>query len=327
MAPFWQRRRRPPPSSPPPPPTIDAHAHLDHAFGGGWIDRPAAALLEVMDRSGIHALVDLSGGWGPAVLDQHLDHFKAAAPERFVHLAGVDWRRWPTDGDGFAAAAAANLARALGRGAGGLKVWKTLGLEARDHHGSLVTIDDPRLDPLWDACADHQVPVVIHVADPPAFFQPLGPQNPRSEELRRTPAWHWHERAPVTFEQLTDQFERLLDRRADVRFVGAHLLDLLDAPDRLRGLLDAHANLSVDLGARAHELDARTDDLARCLVAHAGRVLYGLDHPPSEELYRSSLDDVCRFLDRGMPADASPQDRTAVRNLVLGANAAATFGI
>ena len=45
----------------------------------------------------------------------------------------------------------------------------------RDAQGRLIPIDDERLFDLWEAAAAQHVPVLIHIADPVAFFQPLVP--------------------------------------------------------------------------------------------------------------------------------------------------------
>src|SRR4030065_1319486 len=68
---------------------IDAHNPLGETFGGSWIRWPASELLDVLDQAGVRVLVDLDGGWGEAALEQHLEHFQAVAPERFVHFGGV----------------------------------------------------------------------------------------------------------------------------------------------------------------------------------------------------------------------------------------------
>ena len=82
-------------------PVIDAHNHLGDPFGGGWDKRPVAELLDVLDEAGVEAYVDLDGGWGEEILYRHLDHFKAAAPERFLVFGGVDWDAWADQGNGF----------------------------------------------------------------------------------------------------------------------------------------------------------------------------------------------------------------------------------
>ncbi len=160
-------------------PAIDAHNHLGAAFGDGWDGRPLTELLDRMDEAGIEALVDLDGGWGEEILNRHLDRFKAGAPERFYHFGGVDWSRWPEQGDGFGEWAAGRLRDQVRRGASGLKIWKGLGLSVRGPQGDLVAVDDPRLDPIWQAAAELQVPVLVHVADPVAFFAPLDRFNER----------------------------------------------------------------------------------------------------------------------------------------------------
>ena len=55
---------------------------------------------------------------------------------------------------GYAAWQADELARAKTAGARGIKILKTLGLYLREKvtAGRLVTIDDRRFDPMWEAC-------------------------------------------------------------------------------------------------------------------------------------------------------------------------------
>ena len=57
--------------------------------------------------------------------------------------------------------------------------------------GRLVAVDDPRLDPLWRAAGGAVAPVLIHVADPVAFFQPLDAANERGRSCAPHPDWHF----------------------------------------------------------------------------------------------------------------------------------------
>ena len=72
-------------------PVVDAHNHLGEPFGEGWDKKPLPKLLDLLDKAGITHYVDLDGGWGEEILNHHLDHFKAKAPERFQIFGGVDW--------------------------------------------------------------------------------------------------------------------------------------------------------------------------------------------------------------------------------------------
>ena len=146
-------------------PVVDAHNHLGELFGGGWDKRPVAELLDVLDEAGVRTFVDLDGGWGEDILHRHLDHFKAAAPERFQVFGGVDWAAWAEQGDGFGEWAAVRLRAQAARGAQGLKIWKGFGLSVRDQYDTLVPVDDARLDPVWATAGELKLPVMIHVAD------------------------------------------------------------------------------------------------------------------------------------------------------------------
>ena len=61
----------------------------------------------------------------------------------------------------------------------------------RDDEGALAAVDDPRLAPIWETAGELGLPVLIHVADPVAFFDPLDAANERWEELCAHPDWHF----------------------------------------------------------------------------------------------------------------------------------------
>ena len=154
---------------------IDAHNHLGDFAGidwDGWHQRAAVELLDILDEAGVDTYVSLDGGWGEAKLRRDLDHFKAVAPERFVVFGGVDWSAWPDHPHDFGEWSAERLRAQVAWGAQGLKIWKNLGLETVDADGRRVAVNDPRLDPIWAAAGDLNIPVVIHVADPVAFLIP-----------------------------------------------------------------------------------------------------------------------------------------------------------
>jgi predicted TIM-barrel fold metal-dependent hydrolase len=164
-------------------PVIDAHNHLGEPFGGGWDKKPLSQLIEQLDAANVITYVDLDGGWGEEILNKHLDYFKASYPERFQIFGGIDWGKWAAMGNKFPDWAAHRLRLQKERGAQGLKIWKPFGLQVRDHTGKLIQIDDRRLDPIWQAAAELRLPVMIHVADPVAFFDPVDEENERWEGL------------------------------------------------------------------------------------------------------------------------------------------------
>jgi predicted TIM-barrel fold metal-dependent hydrolase len=267
-------------------PVIDAHNHLGETFGGGWINSPVEQLLDVLDEVGVKTLVDMDGGWGEPILERHLDHFKAAAPERFVHFGGVAWERWAEMGEGFADWAAARLEAQARRGAQGLKIWKSLGLNVRDQERHLVQVDDPRLDPLWDAAAVLHLPVTIHVADPVAFFDPLDATNERWEELRTHPDWHFLSPPHPPFRSIVDDLARLVLRHPRTTFIGAHVGCYAENLAWVSDLLERAPNFYVDMSARIAELGRQPYTSRRFFLRHADRILFGTDVAPMAKVYR-----------------------------------------
>ena len=274
-------------------PVIDAHNHLGTDFGGDWSARSATELLATLDEAGVEALVDLDGGFGDA-LSREVDRWQARASERLIVFAGLGYDGWADDPD-FGETEARRLRDSADRGARGLKVWKLLGLRARDPSGRLVAVDDERLDPLWSTAAELGLPVIIHIADPIAFFEPLDGANERYEELTENPDWHfWPTRPPgrsdvpgfPPFDELLAGFDRLVGRHPRTAFVGAHVGCAAEDLGLVSRMLDAHPNLSVDIAARFGELGRQPYTARALFLRHSGRILFGTDAAADPAVYR-----------------------------------------
>ncbi|MDQ6794326.1 MAG: amidohydrolase family protein [Chloroflexota bacterium] len=276
-------------------PVVDAHNHLGPAFGGDWATRPTAALIATLDASGVETVVDLDGGQGDA-LSAEIERWQSAYPGRVAVFAGLDYDGWAAD-PAFGETEAARLRDSAARGARGLKVWKLLGLRARGPDGRLVAVDDRRLDPLWTAAAELDLPVVIHIADPVAFFEPLDSTNERWEELRAHPDWHFWPTWPAEnpdaadahgfppFDDLLAAFGRLVARHPRTTFVGAHVGCAAEDLGLVGRLLDENPNLNVDIAARLGELGRQPYSARAFFVRHADRILFGVDVAPDPEFY------------------------------------------
>ncbi|MCL6430254.1 MAG: amidohydrolase family protein [Anaerolineae bacterium] len=267
-------------------PAIDAHSHLGKTFGVVEPAMPPAELIARMDAVNVSAVVDLDGGWGEEILHQRLDSFKAAAPERFACFGGVAWERWAEHPQDFGEWAADRLEAQVRRGAQGLKVWKNLGLKVRDAQARLVPVDDPRLDPLWARAGELGVPVLIHIADPVAFFWPLDGRNERYEELRAFPDWHFYGPEYPPFEALVEGMANVVRRHPRTTFIGAHVGCYPENLGWVGALLDEAPNFHVDIAARVAELGRQPYSARRFFLEHADRILFGTDLiPGSYPLY------------------------------------------
>lgn len=274
-------------------PVIDAHNHLAEPFGGGWDKRPVPELLGRLDAVDVDVYIDLDGGWGEDVLNRHLDHFKAVAPERFAIFGGVDWRAWDTYNDRFGEWVAERLRVQAHRGAQGLKIWKPLGLQVRDHRQQLVAVDDPRLEPIWTTAGELKLPVMVHVADPVAFFDPLDETNERWEELDAHPDWQFPSPPFPSFMSILESFANVVARHPQTTFIGAHVGCYAENLQWVGALLDRCPNFYVDISARISELGRQPYSSRRFFTQYADRILFGADSGPEPAYYQLAY----RFLE------------------------------
>jgi len=247
--------------------------------------------VKLMDRHNIAVCVSLDGQMGDGFLE-HRKYLWTKYRERFVIFANVDWRgsgnvndpaSWDCQRPDFARRTALRLAEAKEQGASGLKVFKDLGLVYRNPDGSLIKVDDPRWDPIWLACGQLGLPVLIHTADPAAFFLPIDEKNERWEELRRHPDWSFCKPGYPTQQQLLEQFLHIVERHPQTTFIGAHVASNAEDLAAVSGWLDKYPNLNVDIAARIGELGRQPLTARKFFIKYADHILFGTDGPRSHE--------------------------------------------
>lgn len=275
---------------------IDAHNHLGDVFGeasNSWLRKPVNELLAIMDETGVKAIFDLDGRWGDR-LREEIGRYQEPYPDRFIVFSGVDYENFAIDPE-FGETEARRLRESVALGARGLKVWKTLGLHARDQQGRLIPVNDERLDLLWATASELGVPVLIHIADPVAFFRPLDRFNERWEELHRRPDWHFYPPRPrgdlmhpdfPSFEELMEQFEDLITRHSGTTFIGAHVGCNAEDLGWVSRVMDQNPNFNIDISARIAELGRKPYTTRDFFIRHQDRVLFGTDASPNVDVYR-----------------------------------------
>ncbi|MEV0714477.1 amidohydrolase family protein [Asanoa sp. NPDC050611] len=265
-------------------PAVDVHNHLGRWLGGGdWLVPDVPALLDLMDEVGVRTIVNLDGRWD-AELDANVARFDSAYPDRFVTFCHLDWSL--LHGPDPTGALIAALHRARDAGARGVKVWKDLGLTVRDAEGATVLPDDPRLSDVFVAAGELSLPVLIHTADPIAFFAPLDARNERFEELAENPDWWFGAPGYPTFDRLMSALETGVAGAPGTTFIGAHVGCAAEDLSWVDGMLTRHPNFHIDLGGRLAELGRQPRATSRLIQSHPDRVLFGSDaFPPSREAY------------------------------------------
>lgn len=277
-------------------PVIDAHNHLGDAFltwSDDWLERPVSELIATMDESGVQAMIDLDGRWGDR-LQAELARYQEPYPDRFAVFSGIDYDNFATDAN-FGETEAKRLRDSVAGGARGLKVWKTLGLRLRDAEGDLIPVDDRRLDPLWQTAGELNMPVLIHIADPVAFFEPLDRFNERWEELHEHPDWHFYPTRPhgdlahpdfPSFNEVMEQFESLIRRHPGTNFIGAHVGCYGENLEWVGRVMDDCPNFYADISARIAELGRQPYTARDFFIKHQNQVVFGTDLQPDPAMYQ-----------------------------------------
>jgi predicted TIM-barrel fold metal-dependent hydrolase len=142
--------------------------------------------------------------------------------------------------------------------------------------------DDPRLFDAFAAAGALGLPVLMHTADPVAFFAPVDRYNERLEELAAHPDWWFGGDAMPPLSRLLDAFEAVVAAHPGTTFIGAHVGNCAEDLAWVCRLLDTYPNLAIDIAARLGELGRQPRATRRLIIGHPDRVLFGTDcFPPS----------------------------------------------
>lgn len=251
-------------------PTIDIHCH--------WmLDQDPRQMLAAMDALHVTHAVNLSGGYGTALWAQ-LDKFAAPSNGRLIVFANLDFKQ--VDDPQFGPKMADFLTEAKRRGAGGLKIFKSLGLTIRDKGGAIVPVDDPRLDPVWQRCGELGLPVLIHSADPFAFFQPVDEHNERWMQLKRHPDWSFFGPQFPKWQDVIAQRNRMIAKHPQTQFIVAHMAEAANDYAQLGQWLDAMPNMVIDLSGRENEIGRQPHASRGFFAKYADRICFGTDRYP-----------------------------------------------
>ena len=258
-------------------PFVDIHGHQNLSMP----DAELAALVAQMDRIGLRTMNNLSGRSG-ATLKAQVQNARAKYPGRFTVFANIDWSR--VNEPNFAQSAADQLERDVkDGGAVGLKIFKNLGMDTYWADGSRVRTDDPRLAPIWDRAGALGIPVLIHTAEPPAFFLPVDKHNERYLELTQFPQRTRPPGKYPTFDSLMTEQHRMFKRHAKTNFISAHLSWLGHDLGRLGRTLDSLPNMYVEVAAALYEIGRQPRVGRDFFTRYQDRILMGKDTFGGEE--------------------------------------------
>ena len=256
-------------------PVVDIHSHL--AITPANIEQT----IKEMDALNLRVLVNLTARSGENLERAVQTIRNSPYQDRFRVFANVNWNG--AGGPGWQEKEGAALEQAFKDGAIGLKVTKNLGLSARKADGSRLKVDDPDLDPIWQAAARHNVPVLIHVADPAQFFAPVDYTNERWLELAIFPGREYPSATNPGFEELMGERDRMFARNPNTRFINAHFGWHGNDLERAAKHLETFPNVVFEVGAVLYEFGRQPRAAREFFIKYQDRVLFGKDaYEPSE---------------------------------------------
>ena len=251
-------------------PFIDVHGHQYR-----MATQDLAPVIAAMDTLNMGLMVNLSGRSGEN-LQKAVANIKANYPNRFVVFANIGFNE-NVGKDGWIEETVAQLEQDVKNGARGLKIYKGLGLRDKDVNGNRVTVDDIRLAPIWEKCAELGIPVLIHSADPKSFWDPFDGDNERWLELKTRPGRKRGADNPAPWEQIISEQHNMFKRHKNTTFINAHMGWFANNLGKLSELLDEMPNMNVGIGAIIAELGRQPRFAKAFFIKYQDRILFGKD--------------------------------------------------
>ncbi len=259
--------------------SIDIHAH-QYATSPDLVDE----WVKTMDDAGIEKTIILATCTGTkfdSVYHLYMDRYA----DRFEVWCGFDYTGYDTPGYG--PAAVKELERCVEVGASGVgelgdkgkgMIFSSPGPKAWDMHP-----DDPRMDPLWAKCAELNLPVSLHVADPIWMYQTMDSTN---DGLMNALTWRLDNLPGIVDNPgMLDILENTLKKHPKTTFVACHLANQSHDLNALGYLFEKYPNLYADISARFAETAAIPRFVGRFYEKYQDRLLYGTDMGTNEEMY------------------------------------------
>lgn len=263
-------------------PVIDMHSH-PYAMGSKEIDH----WVEIMDSCGIQKVILLTMATG-AKFDS-IVHAYGKYDNRFDLWCGFDYTGY--DKPGFPASAVKELERCHRMGAKGVGELGDKGLGeiySEPVPGLGLHIDDPKMKPLFEKCAELGMPVNIHIADPQWMYEKMDSTN---DGLMNAFTWRIELNKPKMLDLpgLVKTLENAVKENPKTVFIACHYANLMHDPEQLGKLLDKYPNLYADISARYAETATIPRYMKAFIEKYQDRLLYGTDMGYESSMYRTTF--------------------------------------
>lgn len=259
-------------------PIIDVHSH-PYAKGPEEI----AQWVKTMDEVGVEKTMIL--GYSTGARFDSIYALYSRHPGRFEIWCGFDFTGY--DKPGFGPAAVAELERCVKVGATGVG---ELGDKGKGLFYDYPTkawgmhIDDARMDPLLQKCAELNIPVQIHVAEPMWMYVPMDSTN---DGLMNAYEWRLdNQKGILGHAEMVRTLENAVKRHPKTTFIASHYANCCYDLSILAALLDKYPNLYAEIGARYAETAPIPRYMNKFFEKYQDRILYGTDMGFDKQMYQ-----------------------------------------
>ena len=263
-------------------PVIDMHSHDNLSTKSDIED-----WVNTMDSAGIEKSIILTYSTG-AAFDSIIAKY-AAYPDRFSVWCGFDYTGY--NEPGWPEHAVKELIRCHKMGAKGVGELgdKGLGLfYSKPTPAFGMHIDDPRMKPLLEKCAELKMPVSIHVADPKWMYEPMDSTN---DGLMNAYTWKIDltKKGILNHRQLVQTLENAVQQNPKTTFIACHLANCVYDLEILGAMLDKFPNLYADIAARYEETATIPNYVQAFYKKYQNKLVYGTDMGRDLSMYRGTF--------------------------------------
>ena len=257
-------------------PAIDMHTHVY-----GRNEKEISGWIKAMDACGIEKAIVFTGATG-ARFDTLMKMYKKYG-DHFELWCGFDYTGY--EKPGYGPEAVKELERCFKAGARGVGEVMFKGKGVAPGSGrSIMLPDDPRLDPLFEKCADLRLPVNLHISEDKWMYEPMDSTN---DGLMNASKWEVKmENGAKTHEEMLERLENTLKKHPRTTFIAAHLANCCADLTVLGRYFDKYPNLYADISARFGEIAPIPGYVHDFIEKYQDRFVYGTDMNFNERIYR-----------------------------------------
>jgi len=272
-------------------PVIDVHVHhypgeaASESEEGSSMEELLANWVKTQKEVGVEKTVVLTGATGDE-FDRLAETYLGSYPDQFQLYCGIE--KTDIAASDYPERAIAELERCYKNGARGVGEVSDKGYGITRNPklapDERMHPDDPRLDPLWNKCAELNLPVNLHIADHPSAWTPPNMHQERDPIFQQ---YNQYGEDGLSYEKLVAILPRVLKKHPETTFIACHFANQGNDLGRVSELLDQHDNLYLDVSARDYEIGRQPRTAAEFLGNYSDRVVFGTDMGMLKTMYQN----------------------------------------